>query len=148
MPRLRSGKFSTELFARYQRSEQALLLAMMEMVIHGVSTRKVAAITEELCGEEFSKSTVSELCKRLDPVVQGWNERSLKDKEYPFAIVDAMVLKIREDGRVRSRAALIATGVGEDGYREVLGMRIGDSESEASWSAFFGWLKDRGLHGL
>lgn len=121
---------------------------MMEMVIHGVSTRKVAAITEELCGEEFSKSTVSELCKRLDPVVQGWNERSLKDKEYPFAIVDAMVLKIREDGRVRSRAALIATGVGEDGYREVLGMRIGDSESEASWSAFFGWLKDRGLHGL
>ncbi|WP_028988449.1 IS256 family transposase [Thermicanus aegyptius] len=148
VPRLRSGKFSTELFARYQRSEQALLLAMMEMVINGVSTRKVAAITEELCGEEFSKSTVSELCKRLDPVVQGWNERSLKDKEYPFVIVDAMVLKIREDGRVRSRAALIATGVGEDGYREVLGMRIGDSESEASWSAFFGWLKDRGLHGV
>jgi len=63
----------------------------------------------------------------------------------PVCVVDAMVLKIREDGRVRSRAALIATGVGEDGYREVLGMRIGDSESEASWSAFFGWLKDRGL---
>jgi len=148
VPRLRNGKFSTDLFARYQRSEQALLLAMMEMVINGVSTRKIAAITEELCGEEFSKSTVSELCKRLEPIVHGWNERSLKDKQYPFVIVDAVVLKIREDGRVRSRAALIATGVNEDGYREVLGIRIGDSESEASWNEFFSWLKGRGLHGV
>ncbi|MCY0900524.1 MAG: IS256 family transposase, partial [Firmicutes bacterium] len=148
VPRLRNGKFSTELFARYQRSEQALLLALVEMVINGVSTRKIAAITEELCGEEFSKSTVSELCKRLDPIVHGWNERSLKEKRYPFVLVDAIVRKIREDGRVRSRAAMLAAGINEDGYREVLGVMLGDSESEASWSEFFSWLKDRGLQGV
>ncbi|MCL6516793.1 IS256 family transposase [Alicyclobacillus sp.] len=148
VPRLRTGKFSTELFARYQRSEQALLITMMEMVVNGVSTRKVAAITEELCGQEFSKSTVSDLCKRLDPIVQGWNERSLKDKRYPFVLMDAIVLKIREDGRVRPRAAMIATGISEDGYREVLGIQVGDSESEAGWSEFFSWLKGRGLHGV
>lgn len=99
-------------------------------------------------GGVFQKSTVSELCKRLDPVVHGWNERSLKEKEYQFVIVDAIVLEIREDGRVRPRAAMLATGVNQDGYREVLGVRIGDSESEASWSDFFSWLKQRGLHGV
>ncbi|WP_040290872.1 IS256 family transposase, partial [Alicyclobacillus hesperidum] len=148
VPRLRNGNFSTELFARYQRSEQALLLALVEMVIQGVSTRKIAAITEELCGTEFSKSTVSELCKRLDPIVQAWNGRNLREKRYPFILVDAIVLKIREDGRVRSRAAMIATGVNEEGYREILGIMLGDSESEASWSEFFSWLKSRDLRGV
>src|SRR5579875_1193196 len=133
VPRLRNGSFSTELFARYQRSEQALLLALVEMVINGVSTRKITAITEELCGAEFSKSTVSDLCKRLDPIVQAWNERNLREKRYPFVLVDAIVLRIREEGRVRSRAAMIATGVNEEGYREILGMMLGDSDSEASW---------------
>lgn len=118
------------------------------MVINGVSTRKMAAITEELCGEEFSKSTVSELCIRLDPMVHGWNERRLKEKGYPFVLVDAIVLKIREDGRVRSRAAMMATGINEDGYREILGMMLGDSESEASRSEFFSWLKSRELRGV
>lgn len=75
VPRLRNGDFSIELFARYQRSEQALILSMMEMVIQGVSTRKVSAITEELCGTSFSKSTVSELCKVLDPAVQAFRNR-------------------------------------------------------------------------
>lgn len=96
---MRNGQFSTELFARYQRSEQALILALMEMVINGVSTRKVAKITEELCGTEFSKSTVSDLCKRLDPIVQAWNNRNLREHRYPFVLVDALVLKIREDGQ-------------------------------------------------
>jgi len=148
IPRLRNGSFSTELFARYQRSEQALLLTLVEMVINGVSTRKITAITEELCGAEFSKSTVSELCKRLDPIVQAWNERNLRDTRYPFVLVDAIVLKIREDGRVRSRAAMIATGVNEAGYREILGVMLGDSESEASWTEFFSWLKGRDLRGV
>jgi putative transposase len=98
VPRLRNGKFSTELFARYQRSEQALVLALMEMVVNGVSTRKVAQITEELCGVDFSKSTVSELCKRLDPIVTAWNERNLRDSRFPFLVVDALVLKVREEG--------------------------------------------------
>lgn len=96
VPRMRNGKFSTDLFARYQRSEQALVLALMEMVVNGVSTRKVKQITEELCGTEFSKSTVSDLCKQLDPIVTAWNERSLSDTSYPFLLVDALYLNVRE----------------------------------------------------
>ena len=143
-----SVKIPTELFACYQRSEQALVLALMEMVVGGVSTRKVAQITEELCGTEFSKSTVSKLCKRLDPVVTDWNNRPLHDHPYPFVLVDALVLKVHEDGRVRPRGALIGIGVHTDGNREVLGFMLGDSESEASWGEFFSWLKSRGLRGV
>jgi transposase-like protein len=148
VPRLRNGKLTTDIFHRYQRSEQALLLALMEMVVNGVSTRKIEEITYELCGAEFSKSTISELCKNLDPIVTAWNSRSLREKSYPFIIVDAMVIKVREDGRVRQRGVLIAVGINEDGYREVLGLMVGDSESEESWSEFFSWLKQRGLHGV
>ena len=148
VPRIRDGSFSTELFSRYQRSEQALVLALLEMVINGVSTRKIKRITEKLCGTSFSKSTVSELCKRLDPVVTAWNERDLSEKAYPFVIVDALYLKIRKDVRVVSQSALIALGINEEGYREVLGLKIGDSESEATWSEFFTWLKSRGLRGV
>lgn len=148
VPRLRNGEFSTELFSRYQRSEQALVLALMEMVVNGVSTRKIAAITEELCGVEFSKSTVSELCGRLDPIVESWNNRSLREHQHPFLMVDAIVVKIREDGRVRSRAMLIAIGFNDEGQREILGMMVGDSESEESWKAFFSWLKSRDLRGV
>ena len=147
IPRLRNGKFSTEMFARYQRSEQALVLAMMEMVINGVSTRKVTLITEELCGAQFSKSTVSELCKNLDPLVESWNHRPLTER-YPFVVVDAMVTKVREEGRVRMRGLLLAFGVNIKGYRELLGFWVGDSESEASWSEFFADLKRRGLRGV
>lgn len=147
VPRFRNGKFSTELFARYQRSEQALVLALMEMVVNGVSTRKVSQVTEELCGTEFSKSTVSDLCTKLDPIVTAWNHRPLKN-EYPFLIVDALYLKVREDGRVRSRGLMIATGINLEGYRELVGMMIGDTESEASWGEFFAHLKQRGLRGV
>lgn len=148
IPQVRDGSFTPELFLRYQRSEQALLLAMMEMVIQGVSTRKVAAITQELCGKEFSKSTVSELCQRLDPLIETWNTRALRDQRFPFVIVDALVIKVREEGHVRAMSALIASGINEAGYREILGLQIGDSESEASWSQLFIWLKERGLHGV
>lgn len=148
VPRFRDGKSRAEMFARYQRSEQALVLTLMEMVVNGVSTRKVAQITEELCGSEFSKSTVSDLCKRLDPIVHAWNERPLKDQKYPFVMVDAMVIKVREEERVRSRGVMIAVGINAEGYREVLGIMLGDSESEASWSEFFSWLKRRGLCGV
>jgi putative transposase len=85
IPRLRNGKFSTEMFARYQRSEQTLVLAMMEMVINGVSTRKVTLNTEELCGAHFSKSTVSELCKNLDHLVESWNHSTLNDSRFPLS---------------------------------------------------------------
>ncbi len=148
VPRVRSGGFSTEIFERCQRSEQALVLTLMEMVVNGVSTRKVRAVVEELCGVGISKSTVSELCKRLDPIVKAWNGRDLTEKEYPFLVVDALVIKVRKGGRVRAQSVLIACGINRDGYREVLGLTIGDSESEASWSEFFAWLKSRGLKGV
>jgi len=116
VPRHRNGQFSTELFARYQRSEQALVLAMMEMVINGVSTRKVEIITEELCGKKFSKSTVSALCKKLDPIIEAFRTRPLK-YHYPFLVVDAIYVKVRENGRVRTRGLLIAIGINQEGYR-------------------------------
>jgi transposase-like protein len=148
VPQARDGSFSTDLFRRYQRSEQALVLAMMEMVLQGVSTRKVTKITEELCGTAFSKSTVSRLCEELDVRVGAWNERSLKKQQYPFLVVDAMQIKVRRDEAVRSTSALIAIGINEEGYREVLGLDIGDSESEGTWERLFKRLKARGLRGV
>ena len=148
VPQVRDGQFSTELFARYQRSEQALVLTLMEMVVNGVSTRKVARITEELCGTSFARSTVSDLCRALDPLVTSWNERDLRGSRYPFVLVDALVVKVREEGRVRAVSALVATGVNAQGYREILGLRLGDSESERTWQDFFTWLKERGLSGV
>jgi len=118
------------------------------MVINGVSTRKVTNITEELCGTEISKSTVSALCSRLDPLVHAWNERDLSGTVYPFLLVDALVVKVREEGRVRQRGVLIATGISGEGQREILGLQLGDSESEGSWGTLFGWLVARGLRGV
>jgi transposase-like protein len=148
MPQVREGQFSPELFARYQRSEQALVLALMEMVVNGVSTRKVTQITEELCGTSFSKSTVSALCARLDPLVAAWNERPLGEQALPFVLADALVVKVRDAERVRAVSALIAIGINAAGYREILGIQLGDSELEGSWTAFFAWLKRRGLAGV
>jgi transposase-like protein len=149
VPRFRDGEFSTELFARYQRSEQAFVLAMMEMVIQGVSTRKVTAITQELCGASFSKSTVSLLCQELDPTLTAWRNRPLSGDQYPFVLVDGLVIRVREGRQVHQRSALIAVGVSlSTGRREVLGLQIGDGESEASWSEFFLHLKERGLSGV
>ena len=147
VPQTRDGSFSPELFKRYQRSEQAFVLALMEMVVQGVSTRKVTEVTETLCGASFSKSTVSALCAGLDPRVRAFNERRLT-AHYPFVLVDALVLTVREDDRVVSKAALIASGIRADGVREILGIQIGDSESFATWDDFFKGLKARGLKGV
>lgn len=146
VPQFRKGTLSTSLWERYQRSEMALLVAMMEMVVNGVSTRKVTKITEELCGASFSKSTVSELCKSLDPLVDEWNERPLG--QYPFILMDAIVIKVRTGGRVVSRSVMVATGISLEGYREILGLKIGDSESHQGWSEYLDWLKQRGLKGV
>ncbi|CAA9368744.1 DNA polymerase IV [uncultured Leptolyngbya sp.] len=142
MPRLRDGSFSPELWERWQRSEQAFVLALLEMVIQGISTRKVEAVCEELCGAHFSKSTVSALCERLDPLVNHWRNRPLTEVSYPFLLlvhtgmndVDALVIRVREDKQVRPVSLLLACGVREDGHREILGFALGDSESEANWS--------------
>jgi putative transposase len=148
IPQVREGQFSTDLFARYQRREQALVLALMERGVNEVSTRKISAITEELCGTEVSTSTVSALCKRWDPIVTAWNTRSLQGHSYPFLLGDALVLRIREDAQMKSGSGLIATGVNAAGYREILGLGLGDHESEATWTSFFQGLKDRGRHGV
>ncbi len=115
----------------------------MELVVNGVSTRKVTRITEDLCGATFSKSTVSQLCTALDARVRAFNERKLGS--FPFALVDAMYLKARDGEVVASKAALIVSGINVEDNREVLGVRIGDSESEAFWLETFRWLKGRGL---
>ncbi len=148
VPQTRDGSFSTEIFKRYQRSEQAFVLALMEMVVNGVSTRKVTNITEELCGVSFSKSTVSQLCAGLDPKVRVFNERRLDEAKFPFIMVDATFIKSREGDRVVSRAVLIITGIRDDGRREILGLKIGDTESFATREETFRWLKSRGLKGV
>ena len=148
VPQTRDGSFSTEIFKRYQRSEQALLLSLMEMFVNGVSTRKVTNITEELCGASFSKSTVSSLCTGLDARVRAFNERRFDGEDYPFILMDALFFKSREDDRVVSRAALTVSGIRSDGFREILGIQIGDTESFSTWDETFRWLKQRGLKGV
>ena len=147
VPKDRDGQFQTELFDRYQRSEKALVLSMLEMYVAGVSTRKVTAITEALCGLEVSKSQVSALTARLDAEIDAWRRRPLT-KPYPYLIVDARYEKVRRGGQIVSQGVLIVVGIDTDGYREVLGAWIFDSESEASWGAVFRELKERGLQGV
>jgi putative transposase len=144
VPQARDGSFSTEIFKRYQRSEQAFVLGLMEMFVNGVSTGKVSRITEELCGVSFSKSLVSSLTSNLDLKLRAFNERKL-EASYPFILVDALFFKARENDRVLMKAALIVSGVRSDGYREILGIQLGNSESYSSWDEMFKWLKSRGL---
>lgn len=148
VPQTRDGSFSTDIFQRWQRSEQAFVLALMEMVVNGVSTRKVSHITEELCGVSFSKSTVSSLCSGLDVRVRAFNERRFDGQSYPFILVDALFFKSRNEDRVVSRAALTISGIRSDGIREILGVQMGDTESFATWDETFRWLKSRGLQGV
>jgi transposase-like protein len=147
IPKDREGHFQTELFERYQRSEKALMLSLVEMYIQGVSTRKVKAITEALCGLDVSKSQVSRLAKGLDEEIHSWRFRKL-EKEYPYLVVDARYEKIRINHQVVSQGVLLVVGIGSDGYREILGTWVADSENETSWSEVFKELKERGLNGV
>jgi transposase-like protein len=147
VPQDRQGRFSTELFGRYQRSEQALVLALAEMYVHGVSTRKVKAVTEELCGQEFSASTISQMNAALDAKLEAFAQRRLEEP-YPYLILDARYERVREDGIIRSRAVLIAIGINWDGRREVLAVELANRESASSWRDFLVRLKERGLHGV
>lgn len=147
VPRHRDVPFKTMLFENYQRNEQALISTMMEMVVQGVSTRKVEKVTKELCGERFSKSTVSEICKNLDPEVKKFKHRLLSGK-YPFVIADAMYIKVREDHKIVSKALLIAIGINSSGHKEILGFDVFDAERETTWTEFFEGLNERGLSGV
>src|SRR5918912_3189778 len=119
VPQDREGTFSTRLFSRYQRNEKALVLALMEMYIEGVSTRKVTEVTEALCGTSFSKSLVSSLAARLDAELQAWRSRPLEAESHPYVFVDARYEKVRVGHRVVSRGVLVVSAVRGDGLREV-----------------------------
>jgi putative transposase len=148
VPQDREGTFSTRLFGRYQRNEKALVLALMEMYVEGVSTRKVKEVTEELCGTSFSKSLVSSLAGSLDSELQAWRMRRLEVETYPYLFVDARYEKARVNGRVVSQGVLIVSGVRDDGFREILALEVADTESEATYHGLFRSLKARGLRGV
>ena len=147
VPQDRDGRFSTRLFERYQRSEKALVAALAEMYIQGVSTRKVKAVTEELCGHAFSASAISDINKKLDDELAAFASRRLEER-YPYLIVDARYERVREAGVITSQAVLVAIGVDWEGRRNVLGVDLANRESRSSWKEFLLSLKDRGLHGV
>lgn len=126
IPQDRDGTFSTVLFERYQRSEKALCLSLMEMFVQGVSTRKVKRVTEELCGRSSSSQLVSKLAAALDEKVSKWKSRPLEET-YPYLVVDARYEKVRRGGRVISQGVLIVMGVNSEGMREILDVRITDT---------------------
>lgn len=145
VPRHRNSPFHTTLFELYQRSEIALLNTMAEMVIAGVSTRKVSRVIELICGKSYSKSTVSEVCKRLDPEIAKFRERHLDGQDYPFIMVDATYFKAREDHKIVSKALFVAVGYTSLGKREVLYFNVYDAETNDAWLDFFEHLKKNGL---
>jgi transposase-like protein len=147
IPRDRSGEFSTALFERYARSEKALVAALAEMYVQGVSTRKVTAITEELCGHSFSASAISTINKGLDQTLARFAQRQL-DEPYPYLILDARYERVREAGVIAHRAVLVAIGINWDGQRQVLAVELANRESQSSWKEFLLRLKERGLAGV
>lgn len=147
VPQDRQGRFSTEVFERYQRSEKALVSALAEMYVQGVSTRKVKAITEELCGHSFSASAVSGVVKRLDEQLSQFAQRRLEEA-FNYVILDARYEKVRESGSIRSRAVLVAIGIDREGRRQVLGVELANRESASSWKDFLLSLRQRGLKGV
>ena len=147
VPRDRNGEFSTALFERYQRSEKALVAALAEMYVQGVSTRKVKAITEELCGHSFSASTISQINKGLDEALERFAGRLLEE-EYPYLILDARYEKVREASVIQSQAVLVAIGINWEGQRQVLAVDLANRESRSSWKDFLVRLKERGLTGV
>src|SRR5205823_8033778 len=135
VPQDRAGRFSTEVFERYQRSEKALVSCLAEMYVQGVSTRKVKTITEELCGHSFSASSISRINQSLDEELKKFATRKLEE-EYPYLILDARYEKVREDGVIRSHAVMIAIGINWDGRRSILAVELTGRESTTSWRDF------------
>lgn len=144
VPRHRNQPFKTMIFDNYSRSEAALIASMAEMVVNGVSTRKVAQVMETLCGTSYSKSTVSELCKDLDQKVEEFRNRPLTGS-YPFLTIDATYFKVRENHRIISKAFMIAYGTNEQGHREILDFAVCENESKETWKTFLLRLRNRGL---
>ena len=146
VPQVREGGFYPAALEKGLRSERALVTTLAEMYVQGVSTRKVKAITEELCGIEISAMQVSRAAAQLDEVLQQWRERPLGEIMYLY--VDARYEKVREAGQVRDAAVLVASGITPAGERQVLGVSVSLSEHETHWKAFLQGLKDRGMQGV
>ena len=146
IPQVRDGSFYPQSLEKGLRSERALKIALAEMYVQGVSTRKVAAITEQLCGFEVSSTQVSRAAAELDTVLEAWRSRPLG--QTPYLILDARYEKVRQGGLVQSAAVLVAVGVTNDGRRQVLGVSVALSEHEAHWRAFLKGLVERGLSGV
>jgi putative transposase len=147
VPQDRQGRFRTEVFERYQRSEKALVSALAEMYVQGVSTRKVKEITEELCGHEFSSSAISRVTGKLDEELERFARRPLEE-EYPYVVLDARYERIRQDGVITSQAVQVAIGINWEGRRCVLAVELANRESASSWKEFLLGLKQRGLRGV
>jgi putative transposase len=147
VPQDRLGRFSSDLFERYQRSEKALVGTLAEMYVQGVSTRKVKAVTEALCGHSFSASSISAVNKSLDEALRRFAERRLSEP-FPYLILDARYEKVRESGIIVSQAVLVAVAVDGEGRRQVLGVELANRESRSSWRDFLSGLKQRGLFGV
>jgi putative transposase len=146
VPQVRQGGFYPSALEKGLRSERALVSTLAEMYVQGVSTRKVKAITEELCGIEISATQVSRATAQLDATLQEWRERALGEISYLY--LDARYEKVREAGQIRDAAVLVATGITPAGERQVLGVSVSLSEHESHWKAFLQGLKQCGLHGI
>ena len=146
VPQVREGGFYPSALEKGLRSERALTITLAEMYVQGVSTRKVKAITEQLCGVEISAMQVSRAAAQLDATLQEWRERPLGEIRYLY--LDARYEKVREASQVRDAAVLVATGINPEGERLVLGVSVSLSEHETHWKAFLQGLKDRGMHGV
>ena len=147
VPRDRGGKFDTAVFESYQRSEKALVSCLSEIYLQGVSTRKMKAVTERLCGHGISPSVVSAINKKLEGELRQFAERHL-EHDYPYVIMDARYEKVRIDGVIRSQAVLVAVGINWEGRREILGVELANRESHSSWKSFLESLRKRGLRGV
>jgi transposase-like protein len=149
VPQVRACEpYHPSMFAKWQRSERALLVACAEMYFQGVSTRNVTAVLEAMCEGEISPMTVSRVAQEIDEKLLTFRHRRLEATEWPYLHIDARYEKVRVEGRVVSQAVLVAVGFTSEGKREILDWRVGDSESEDTWGELFRQLKDRGLKGL
>ena len=149
IPKLRKGSFFPSILEPRRRIDQALYAVVMEAYVHGVSTRAVDELVAALgVASGISKSEVSRICAQLDEVVEAFRERRLDHLAFPYVYLDATYLHVRENHQVTSKAVVIATGISATGHREILGIDVGDSESEVFWSEFLRRLRARGLEGV
>ena len=148
VPKLRGIPFETAIIERYRRRESSVEEALIEMYLAGVSVRRVEDITEALWGTKVSPATISELNKKAYLHIEAWRNRPLQGKNYPYVYVDGIYLRRNWGGEYENISILVAIGVNEDGFREILGAAEGMKEDKASWIEFFKWLKSRGLEGI